>query len=129
MTTERSLVSVIDDDESVCLAIKRLLGSIGLNAATFTDGQDFLALIEAEASFRPACVILDAQMPGLSGLEIQQRLGTAFPIIFITAHDALAVREQAMAAGAAALLRKPFNDELFIETLGSVIGDHLVVGR
>jgi FixJ family two-component response regulator len=68
-------------------------------------------------------VILDVQMPGLSGLEVQQRLaGSGIPIIFITAHDDIGVREQALAAGALAYLRKPFGDEIFVKTVRAAIG-------
>ena len=63
-------------------------------------------------------------MPGLNGLEVQERLtrrGHRFPVIFITAHDEVGVREQALAAGALAFVRKPFNDELLIEVLSTAL--------
>jgi FixJ family two-component response regulator len=67
-------------------------------------------------------VVLDMQMPGLSGVEVQQRLAyTRLPVIFITAHDEPGLREQVMAAGAVALLRKPFTDESFLETLQAAV--------
>ena len=71
-------------------------------------------------SFQPDCLILDVQMPGMNGLEVQDRLamgGKTIPVIFITAHDQLGVREKALAAGAVAFLRKPFDDEILIKTL------------
>ena len=114
----------MDDDESVCRAIQRLVRSLGMNADTFTSGQDLLDLVEAMPSFHPDCIVLDVQMPGLNGLEVQERLtqgGSRLPIIFITAHDDAGLREQALAAGALAFLRKPFNDELFIKTLRAAI--------
>jgi FixJ family two-component response regulator len=75
-------------------------------------------------SYQPACVILDIQMPGLNGLEVQRRLaGTDLPVIFITAHDEIDVREQALSAGAFAYLRKPFGDELFVKTVRAAIGN------
>ncbi len=110
----------MDDDESVCRAIKRLVRSLGMNADTFASGQELLDLVEAMPSFHPDCVVLDMQMPGLNGLEVQERLaksGSRLPIIFITAHDDAGMRERALAAGAVAFLRKPFNDALFIKTL------------
>jgi len=76
--------------------------------------------IEPTPSFQPDCVVLDVQMPGMNGLEVQERLassGNPLPVIFITAHDDLGVRDRALAAGAVAFLRKPFNDKLFIKTL------------
>jgi FixJ family two-component response regulator len=109
----------VDDDESVCRAIKGLVRSLGMDADTFASGQEFIDRIEAMPSQRFDCVILDVQMPGLNGLDVQERLkrrGNRFPIIFITAHDDAVVRERALAAGAVAFLRKPFNDELFIKS-------------
>ena len=91
-----------------------------MEADTFTSGQKFIELVEAMPSLAVDCVVLDVQMPGLNGLQVQERLarsGHRYPIIFITAHDDTALREQALAAGALAFLRKPFNDELLIKIL------------
>jgi FixJ family two-component response regulator len=91
-----------------------------MDADTFTSGRQFIELIEAMPSLPVDCIVLDVQMPGLNGLQVQEQLarsGHRFPVIFITAHDDAAVREQAMAAGALAFVRKPFNDELLIKTL------------
>ncbi len=91
-----------------------------MDADTFTSGHQFLELIEAMPSLPVDCVVLDVQMPGLNGLQVQEQLmrgGRRFPIIFITAHDDAVVREQALAAGALAFVRKPFNDEILIKTL------------
>jgi FixJ family two-component response regulator len=86
------------------------------------DGAAFLQLIEAMPSYHPAGVILDVQMPGMSGLEVQRRLaGSGLPVIFITAHDDIGVRVQALAAGAVAFLRKPFNDETLITAVHAVL--------
>jgi FixJ family two-component response regulator len=113
-----NLIAVIDDDASVRRAMKRLLRSLGMVAETFDCGLSFLDLLESLPSFKPDCVVLDVQMPGMTGLEVQRRLaGSKLPVIFITAHDDSAVRERALAAGAIAFLRKPFDDELFIYTL------------
>ena len=120
LTKPQPLIAIVDDDESVCRAMKRLLKSLKMNAETFSSGREFLDLVEAMPSFHPDCVVLDVQMPGLNGLEVQERLtgiGSHLPVIFITAHDETGVRERALAAGAVAFLRKPFNDELFIKTL------------
>jgi FixJ family two-component response regulator len=92
-------------------------------AESFASGEAFLEALLSIPSYQPACVILDVQMPGLSGLEVQQRLaGSGIPIIFITAHDDIGVREQALAAGALAYLRKPFGDEIFVKTVRAAIG-------
>jgi FixJ family two-component response regulator len=91
-----------------------------MSAESFSSGQEFIDVVEAMPSYEAACVVLDVRMQGLSGLEVQERLihgGSRLPVIFITAHDDLKAREGALAAGAVAYLRKPFNDELFIKTL------------
>ena len=116
----KPLIAIVDDDESVRRAIKRLVRSLGMAAETFSSGQEFIDLTEAMPSFHPDCLVLDVQMPGVNGLEVQDYLArsrSGLPVIFITAHDEAGVRERAMASGAVAFLRKPFNDELFIKTL------------
>ncbi|KJK23049.1 histidine kinase [Burkholderiaceae bacterium 16] len=122
MSKVKPFVAVVDDDESVRRAIKRLLRSIGLSSETFKAGDEFLDMFDSIPSYRPGCVVLDVQMPGLNGLEVQRRLtGSGIPVIFITAHDEAGVREQALAAGAAAYLRKPFNDEILIKAVRTAI--------
>lgn len=121
---EQTTIAIVDDDESVCHAIKGLVRSLGMGANTFASGQEFIDFIEAMPSQRFDCVILDVQIPGLNGLDVQDRLkkrGNRFPIIFITAHDEVNVRERALAAGAAAFLSKPFNAELLIKTLRAAV--------
>lgn len=116
----KPLIAIVDDDESVCRAVRRLLRSLSMDAETFRSGQALLDLLEAMPSFHPDCLILDMQMPGMNGLEVQERLaksGHTVPVIFITAHDEVGVREKALGAGALAFLRKPFDDELLIKTL------------
>jgi CheY-like chemotaxis protein len=91
-----------------------------MDADTFSSGQEFIAVLESMPSLDVDCVVLDIQMPGKTGLEINERMvaiGSRIPIIFITAYDEAGGRERALAGGAVAFLRKPFNDELLIETL------------
>ncbi len=114
------MIAIVDDDESVCRALKRLVRSLGMDAEIFNSGQQFIELIEAMPSRGVDCVVLDMQMPGLNGLQVQEHLtrtGHRLPVIFITAHDDSAVRDQALAGGALAFVRKPFNDELLIKIL------------
>jgi FixJ family two-component response regulator len=116
------VVVVVDDDESVSRAIMRLLRSIGIASETFASGDAFLDVLASIPSYQPDCVILDVQIPGLSELEVQQRLcGRSIPVIFITAHDDIDVREHALACGAVAYLRKPFNDEVFVRIVRAAI--------
>jgi FixJ family two-component response regulator len=120
LTQSKPLIAIIDDDESVCRAVRRLVRSLTMDAETFTSGQEFLDLLEAMPSFQPDCLILDVQMPGMNGLELKNRLaktGNTIPVIFITAYDEVGVRERAFAVGAVAFLRKPFNDKLLAKTM------------
>ena len=122
MSQVKPFVAVVDDDESVSRAITRLLRSAGLASDAFKTGDEFLDMFDSIPSYRPACVVLDVQMPGSNGLEVQRQLaGSGIPVIFITAHDETGVREQALAAGAAAYLRKPFNDEILIKAVRTAI--------
>ena len=120
MSRPRPLIAVVDDDESVCRALKRLVRTFGMDAETFASGQTFIDAITACPSYGVDCVVLDWQMPGMSGLQVQERLAglsRRLPVVFITAHDEGGARERALEAGAAAFMRKPFSDELFIDTL------------
>jgi FixJ family two-component response regulator len=124
MSKTKPTIAIVDDDASVCRAISRLLRSLGMNADTFTSGHEFIKHIQTMPSVRPDCVVLDVQMPGMNGLEVQEllvRSENPLPVIFITAHDEVSLRERALQAGAVAFLRKPFNDELFIKTLNQAI--------
>jgi FixJ family two-component response regulator len=131
LNKSKPLIAIVDDDESVCRALKRLVRSLAMNAETFSSGQEFLDLLDAMPSFHPDCLILDVQMPGMNGLAVQQRLirkGNTVPVIFITAHDEVGVREKALAAHALAFLRKPFNDELLIKTLREALKGDAIKG-
>ena len=95
-----------------------------MEADTFTSGRAFIEFIEATPAAQVDCVVLDVQMPGLNGLEVQEQLARGdqrIPVIFVTAHEQVGVREQALAAGALAFLRKPFNDELLITMLSAAL--------
>jgi FixJ family two-component response regulator len=109
------IVAVVDDDGSVCRALKRLLLSVGIHAEAFSSGEEFLDTLSRAAPCWSACVVLDFQMPGIDGLEVQRRLApTGVPVIFITANDDPAIREKALGSGAAGYLQKPFANDTFI---------------
>jgi FixJ family two-component response regulator len=117
----RSLIAVVDDEESVCRALERLLRSVGFDVATFASGAAFL---ESDGRWRAACVVLDVHMPGLSGIDVQARLSAAaqeVPVVVITGRDSEEVRERALAAGAAAYLRKPVDDQTLLTTLATAM--------
>ncbi|MFG0305740.1 MAG: response regulator transcription factor [Phycisphaerales bacterium JB040] len=124
MTDSSPVIAVVDDDASVCRALARLVRSLGMTASTFASGDDFLSALVGMPAFSPDCVILDVQMPGSNGIAVQARLREripAPPVVFITAHDAAEVREQALAAGAIAYLRKPISDDLLVRTLDQAL--------
>lgn len=116
-------VAVVDDDHSVGRAIRRLLRANGLASRIFATGREFLQMFDSTPSQRPACIVLDVQLPDLNGLDVQERLaGSGAQVIFITADDGAEMSERAMRAGAVAYLRKPFNDRAFIEAVRAAIG-------
>jgi FixJ family two-component response regulator len=116
-------VAVVDDDESVRRALKRLLHSVGVEAETFSSGQSLLDALSSATPSVPACVIADFQMPGIDGLELQRRMiRTGVPIIFITGNDDPAVREMALAQGAAGYLTKPLDGAVLIRAIQITVG-------
>jgi len=110
---ESTLVAVVDDEAPVRAALGRLLRLAGYQVAAFESGEQFLASLVLRP---PACVLLDVNMPGLSGLQVQARLladRVALPVVFITASDDPSVERHALEAGGLCVLHKPFgNDEL-----------------
>lgn len=125
MTSKELLIAIVDDDESVCRAMKRLVRSLGMTAETYLSGEDFIEQVEALPSFHPDCVIVDVKMSGMNGLELQKRLRQIhkdIPVIFMTAFDERKARERALAGGAVAFLRKPCNDALIVRTLNMALG-------
>jgi FixJ family two-component response regulator len=113
---EARMISIIDDDAHVLDAIQRLVRSLRYGAVTFQSADDFL---QSGRVTETACLILDIQMPGLSGLELQERLlaeGHKTPVIFITALPER-FRARALATGAAGFLSKPFSAESLIDCL------------
>lgn len=115
------MVFVVDDDESVRKAIKRLIKSVGLNVETFSTAREFLSREQYEG---PSCLVLDVRMPGLSGLDLQQELTKAdltLPIIFVTGHGNIPMSVRAMKAGAVDFLEKPFEDQALLDLIQHAI--------
>jgi FixJ family two-component response regulator len=109
--SETPLISVVDDDETVRIAISRLMKSVGLRVEGFASAEDFLRSGRDQDS---ACLILDVEMPGMGGLELQRHLaavGHDIPIIFITGNSYEKKQAQAIQAGAVRFLRKPIDEE------------------
>jgi FixJ family two-component response regulator len=123
---KRPLIAIVDDDVSICRAMKRFLWTYGIDAEAFTSGSVFIEVLEALPSFRPRCVVLDAHMPGMDGLQVQTRLRALrpeVPVLFVTAgHDGNFFK-RALAMGAVAFFHKPFDRDLevFVKTLRAVL--------
>jgi FixJ family two-component response regulator len=116
-----NLISIVDDDESVRRTTKLLVESFGYRAAGFESAESFLTSSQLHDT---CCLVLDAQMPDMNGLELQRHLtsdGWSIPIIFITAYGNKESRRQAMQGGAVAFLDKPFNDEQLHESIRSAL--------
>jgi FixJ family two-component response regulator len=110
MTVVRSLVSIVDDDESVRESLPDLITELGFLVRAFSSAEEFLA---SDSLSETRCLILDIAMPGMSGPDLQQELkvrGQAIPIVFITAHSDDAIRPRVLSAGAVECLLKPFSD-------------------
>ena len=115
------LVAIVDDDESVQLALRDLIESDGLPAICFGSAKQFL---DSEARNKAACMITDIRMPGMSGLELQAKLKAErcrIPIIFITAHGDAEMRIHAMREGAVEFLSKPFDDAVLLEIVHAAL--------
>lgn len=116
-------LSVVDDDDSMREAIMSLIDSLGMSIQEFSSAQDFL---RSDRAFGFDCLILDVRMPGMNGLELQRRLAALqnpVPIVFITAHDSDEVRAQALDAGAAGFLRKPFTEQELLNAIGTALAN------
>ena len=105
------IVFIVDDDEAVRNSLRLLVKSVGLTATALASAQEFLASYDP---LQPGCLVLDVRMPGMSGLELQQRLnlrGAVIPVIFITGHGDVPMAVEAMQQGAFDFLQKPFRDQ------------------
>jgi two-component system response regulator FixJ len=118
----RPRIAVVDDDQSVREALENLISSVGYEVDLFESAKGFLDSAEINNT---ACLVLDLRMPEMSGLELQQTLrddGRNIPIIIVTAHGEDTARTEALAAGAVAFLNKPFQEEVLLGAINSVIG-------
>lgn len=119
----RNLISVIDDDASVRRSTTLLIESFGFRAAAFESAESFLSFGHLD---RAACLIVDVQMPGMNGLQLQKQLSSTrcgIPIVFITAFDDKEAHRRAMQAGAIAFLGKPFTAEQLLQIIRCAV-DH-----
>jgi len=117
MTEKPPVVIIVDDDVSFRNFLSRLLGTVGLKAVLFASAEEFLAVPLPDG---PACLVLDVQMPGLSGLDLQRELAKGqrqLPIVFITGHGDIPMTVEAMKAGAVGFLPKPLRNQDLIDAV------------
>lgn len=115
------IIAVVDDDASVRKALRRLLHSAGMEVRLYDSALDYLG---AQPHPDAEVVITDVRMPGMNGLELQQRLHESFPalpVIVVTAYETPSAREQAMANGAVAFLRKPFEGRALLQAVSTAL--------
>ena len=115
------LISIVDDDESVRDALKSLLDSMGFHAEVFASGEAFLNSPDISHT---DCLIADVRMPGMTGLQLQDRLNathSSIPIIFISAHDDGDARARGLRAGAVDFLKKPFSEDALVRAISACL--------
>ena len=121
MSAEKPVVFVVDDDPSMCEALQRLLGTVGLKAHTFGSAHEFMRTKRPDV---PSCLVLDVRLPDLSGLDLQRRLldmNPPMPIVIITAYADIPMTVQAVKAGAVEFLTKPFRDQELLDAVQEAI--------
>ncbi len=113
-------IYIVDDDESVCRALKLLLVSYKFQVETFNSAENFFSAVP---NITPGCLVLDIHMPGLDGWEAQRRLlksGSRRPVIIISADENGGLEDQALKTGAMGFLQKPFNDQELVDLINKV---------
>ena len=121
MPDVKALVFVVDDDASLRASLQDLLGSVGLRVIAFASAQEFLRSPRPEV---PSCLVLDVRLPGMDGLAFQRQLAAMhwrIPIIFVTAYTDDTVRARALAAGAVAVLSKPYREEDLLHAIEAAL--------
>jgi FixJ family two-component response regulator len=121
MKRAETTVFIVDDDDAVRDGLGMLMKSVGLAAECYASATEFLDVYDAE---RAGCLVLDVRMPGLSGIDLQDRLAamhSILPIIFITAHGDVPMAVHAMQAGAVDFIQKPFSDQALLDRVQQAI--------
>lgn len=127
MKEMRPMVLVVDDEPTVCIALSRLIRSVGLDVQTFNAAEELLAATRPDV---PSCVILDVRLPDLSGLDVQEELAKRdpdLPIVFVTGHGDIPMSVRAMKAGAVEFLTKPFKEQDLLDAIQRSILRHRTV--
>lgn len=117
MTRTKSLIAIVEDEEPIRKALRRLLRSAGMDVKSFPSGFEFL---ESLTTQWPDCVVLDLHMPVMNGFQVQARLAelrVSVPVVIITGHDSDETHALALAGFPVAYLRKPVNDQLLLDAI------------
>lgn len=117
----KSTVYIVDDDQAIRHAMELLMRSVGLNYEIFHSADEFLATYHKD---RAGCLVLDIRMPGLGGLELQEKLNdldSSLPIIFITGHGDVPMAVEAMQKGAIDFIQKPFRDQELLDGISAAV--------
>jgi len=117
VTRTKPLIAIVDDEEPIRKALRRLLRSAGMDVESFPSGVEFLESLMTEW---PDCVVLDLHMPVMNGFEVQAQLAdlrVSVPVVIITGHDSDETRALALAGFPVAYLRKPVNDQLLLDAI------------
>lgn len=120
--SELKRVAIVDDDESVRSALQGLMKAVGVSANVYASAEEFL---QSGERCQTACLITDVRMPGMSGLDLQERLKAEnchIPTIFITAHGDSKTRMRALRLGAVQFLPKPFSDDALLDSVRAALG-------
>jgi FixJ family two-component response regulator len=126
MERSRPHIAVVDDEDSVRRALVRLLSASHLDVKAYPSGEAFLSALGDDP---PDCLVLDLQMTGLTGHDVQRQLAARhqdFPVIIITAHDEPTLRVRCLADGAAAYLRKPLRGDVLLRSIETAVHERLV---
>jgi two-component system response regulator FixJ len=118
---QKSTVYIVDDDQAIRHAMELLMRSVGLDYEIFHSADDFLT---GHSNERAGCLVLDIRMPGMGGLELQEKLndlGSTLPIIFITGHGDVPMAVEAMQKGAVDFIQKPFRDQELLDRIGEAL--------
>jgi FixJ family two-component response regulator len=121
MKKNRPTVFIVDDDEAIRDSLHMLMSSVGLESACYASAQEFLTDYDPD---HPGCLVLDVRMPGMSGIDLQERLvamQSILPIVFITGHGEVTMAVHAMRAGAVDFLQKPFSEQALLDRIHQAI--------
>ncbi len=121
-STKIAIIAIVEDDDPLRDALESILRAAGFLVDKFSSAESFLESADRQ---KTSCLVLDIRLPGMSGIELQQRVreaNSALPIIFVTAHGDASIRDTVMRAGAAGFLTKPVRSETLLASIRTAMG-------